>query len=156
MALGGDGDGEHAPNRPQGTIESQFPGTPHPFASLPSQLATGHQQAQGNGEVEGWSFLAQVGGGQVHHHPGQRHLEAAVAKGGAHPLPRLLHGRIGQSHHLQARQPRGQIHFHKHRPGLQALQRRRLAPCQHHALGHYSVSATPVPSPVLRCNGQLP
>ena len=122
---------QHPPHRPQAAVQAQLPQAPHPREGLGGQLTTGHQQPQGNRQIKAGALLAQMGRGQVHHHPGERHLQTAVAQGGTHPFARFLHRRIPQPHHLQAGQARGNIHLHGHRRDLQPQQGPTAARCQH-------------------------
>ena len=122
---------QHPPAGAEAAIQSQFAGTPEALEAWAVQLATGHQQGQGDGQVEGGTFLAQIRRRQVDHHPHQRAAKAAVAQGRAHPFPRLLNRLVRQTHQLDSRQAWGQVDLHRDGPCLQALQRRAATTCQH-------------------------
>ena len=99
------------------------------------ELPAGHQQGKGDGEIKGGAFLAQIGRSQVDHHAHKRAAEAAVAQGGSDPLPGFLNGLVRQTHQLDARQARGEIHLHHHWSGLQTLQGCTETTCQHSVEG---------------------
>ena len=82
--------GDHAAARPEAAVKAQLAGAPDAVQPWAVQLATGHQQSKGNRQIKGGTLLAQIGGGQVDHHPHQRSAEAGVAQGGSHPFPGFL------------------------------------------------------------------
>ena len=105
---GGQGHGEHPHHRPQGAGKGQLP---HKGAVrvLPHQLSPRRQDAHQNGQVIQGAGFFPVGRGQVHGDTTHRELIAAVFDGGAHPLPGLLHRRVGQAHNVEVGQAPGQV-----------------------------------------------
>src|SRR5947208_2055400 len=75
--------------------------------------------------------LAEIGGGEIDGDPLSGELEAGVPEGRTDAIAALAHGGIGQAHRGEARQPRGDIHLHRHRGGFDALERGREDPRQH-------------------------
>ena len=55
-----------------------------------------------------------MGGGQIDSDAADRELKAAVLDGGAHPLPGLVHRRIGQAHQGEGGQAAGQVALGAH------------------------------------------
>ena len=87
LLMGFFGEGNHPSTGPEAAIESQFSGTPEALQLRAGELPAGHQQGQGDGQIKGGAFLAQIGRCQVDHHAHQGAAEAAVAQSGADPLP---------------------------------------------------------------------
>ena len=87
LLMGLFGEGNHPATGPQAAVEAQFSGTPEALQLRAGELPAGHQQGQGDGQIKGGAFLAQIGRCQVDHHAHQGAAEAAVAQGGADPLP---------------------------------------------------------------------
>ena len=73
------GEGDHPATGPQAAVEAQFARAPEALDLGPGQLTAGHQQRQGDRQIKGGTFLAQIGGCQVDHHADQGAAEAAVA-----------------------------------------------------------------------------
>jgi hypothetical protein len=123
--------GDRPAHGPQLTAQAQLTGAPDAIEQRRIQLAAGRQHSQGDRQIQGGPFLAQIRRGEVHDHPRQRHAQPAVADRCPHPLACLLNSRIRQTHHLQPRQSRSDVHLHGHAAGLQAHQGRSAASCQH-------------------------
>ena len=85
-APGGQCQGQGAAHRSQRAIETQLAGTPHTVQRSGIQLAAGRQHRQGDRQIKGRALLALVCRREVDDHPRQRHLQAAVAQRGPHPL----------------------------------------------------------------------
>jgi hypothetical protein len=127
--LGGVGDGgEHAPDatrgqvtaegerptdRPDGAVEPKLPDegavTQLGIAALEAGLIGRAKDGHRDREVKGAALLPKLGGGEVHGQPVRGKAEAAVAHRRAHPLPRLLHGLVGQADDAERRQAGGDI-----------------------------------------------
>ena len=67
------------------------------FQQLVPDLRRGGQHADGDGQVVGRAFLAQIGRGQVDRDALDREREAAVLDGRVDAIPALAHGRIRQA-----------------------------------------------------------
>ena len=94
-------------------------------------MAACRQKGEGNRQIKDWPFFPEVCRCQVDHHPHQWSSEAAVAKGGAHPLSGFLYGFIGQPHQLHAWKTWGEVHLHGDRSRIKALQGSTETTCQH-------------------------
>ena len=88
--------GQHAVDVAHAAIQAQL-AQQERVVQLGGHLARGRQDAQGNGQVVGRAFLAQVGRRQVDGETVLRIEEAAVGDGGAHALTALAHGGVGQA-----------------------------------------------------------
>ena len=86
------------------------------FATL--DCAGGRQHAERDRQVERGAGLPHVGGRQVHGHPLQRELEAAVPDGRPHAVAALAHAGIRQPDHRELRQPERHVHLDHDRDGL--------------------------------------
>jgi len=133
MSLGCQGEGHRSAYRSQFTPQAQLSSAPDPVQPCGIQLPAGCQHGQGDRQVEGGAFLAQIRRGQVHDHPSEGHAQMAVADGCPHALSRFLDGCIRQAHHLQPREPGRNIHLHGDSPGLKPHQGSSAASCQHRA-----------------------
>ena len=83
-------------------------------------LRRGGQHADGDGQVIGRAFLAQIGRGQVDGDAMEREGEAAVLDGGVDPVAALAHGGVGQAHQGEVRCPIDDVHFDVDEFGVQA------------------------------------
>src|SRR5659263_564441 len=96
-------------------------------------LATGSQNAQRNWQVKAARVLGQVSRGQIH---GDalvvRKLQSGILNRRAHPLARLLHFDIGQTHQREAGQAIGQMYLHRDCGRVQTQQRTTLHQRQTH------------------------
>ena len=75
------------------------------------KLLRGHQDGDGDGQVVGWAFLAQVGGGEVVGDASHGEDAAAVLDRGAHALLGLVDRRIGQADDAEGGQPLADVHL---------------------------------------------
>ena len=66
-----------------------------------------------------------MGGGQIDRDAADRKGEAAVFDGGAHPLPGLADGGVGQTYHIEGGQTAGQVALHRHRVSGHTVQAER-------------------------------
>ena len=128
--LGGQGHGQHAGAGAQAAGQGQLPhkgAVPVPEG----QLSPGGQQAHQNGQVVQGADLLHMGGGQVDGDAAHREGEAAVFNGGAHPLPGLVHRRVGEAHHRESGQAAGQVALHRHRVAGDAVEPERMYRIDH-------------------------
>jgi hypothetical protein len=104
----GHGHREHPGDGPQLAAEGQLA---HQGGVLlgGGQLASGHQNADQDGQVVDCPRLAAVGGGQIDGNAGDGKGKATVFDDGANPVPGLLHGGVGQADDVKVGQPTGQI-----------------------------------------------
>src|SRR6185312_496391 len=93
----GDGDGQHALNRTQGSVETELAGEEIVGDILNLQRAVGAEQRDGDGQVESGAFLLDVSGREIDGDPGGRDVEAGVLDGAAHAVTRFAHGGVGQA-----------------------------------------------------------
>ncbi len=84
---------------------------PRPQAILRDNAPEAARIAEGYREVEGRALFAQVRGGEVDYDLLRRELVAAVRDRHPHPLPRLLHRRVGETHDRETRQTRAYINL---------------------------------------------
>ena len=116
---GGQHHGQRPPHRPQPPVQGELP-RKGAAGKVHVALAGGQQQPQQDGEVVDGPRLFGVGGGQVHQNTAVRPGKAQVPGGGAHPLPRLLDGGVGQPHQVELGQPPLAVHLHRHHVPLDA------------------------------------
>ena len=55
------GEGDHPATGPEAAVEAQFACTPEALQLRAGELPAGHQKGQGDGEIKGGTFLAQIG-----------------------------------------------------------------------------------------------
>ncbi|MPM75905.1 hypothetical protein SDC9_122900 [bioreactor metagenome] len=118
------GHGQHAGDRPQVARKGKLP---HKAAAgrVEAHLSARPQDAHEDGQVIHCACLAQMRGRQIHRNAADGKRKAAVFHRGAHPLPRLLHGGVGQPHNIEARQTRGKIAFRGYLIACDAVQPQR-------------------------------
>ena len=104
----GHGHGQHPLHRPQGPGKAQLPQEGGP---LPRGLDVplGGQEPQEDGQVVDRALFFQRRRGQVHRDAADRELEPRGLHRRAHPLPGLLHRRVGQAHNIKGGQTAGQV-----------------------------------------------
>ena len=90
--------------RSQAAIQPQFPQRPEVLEACGGQLACGHQQGEGDGQVERRPLLAQVCRSEADDHPGLGHAATAVAQGRTHPLAGLAPTDIIKTDEMEPRQ----------------------------------------------------
>ena len=111
---GAQGHGQHSRAGPQLPRQGQLPhkgARPAGQLQLPSRSQNAHQDGQ---VIEG-ARLFQMGGSQIDRNAADRKGEAGILDGGAHPLPGLADGGVGQAHHREGGQSSGQIALAGHR-----------------------------------------
>ena len=69
-------------------------------------------------------------------------LVSRIGDRNPHPLPRLLHGRVGQAHDGEARTPRAHVYFNLDRPGIYAEQAQTAHPADGHQASTLPIDAT--------------
>jgi hypothetical protein len=77
--------------------ERQLPHHERALEPARLDLSGGAEDADRGRQVEGGAFLAEVGRSEVDGDALDRELEARVADGGAHPVPTLADGRVGEA-----------------------------------------------------------
>ena len=118
---GGHGHGQGPGHRPQGPGQGQLPQKGGGLRRR-RNVPLGGQDAQENGEIVEGPLLAQGGGGQVDGDAGHGEPGPAGPDRGPHPLPGLLHRRVGQAHHVKGGQAPGQGALRRHRISGDALE----------------------------------
>ena len=89
--------------------------------------------AERDGQIEMAALLGQVCGGKIDDHALGRHRQPRGGERGAHTLARFSHRLVGQPHEYEGHAAAGHLHLHIHGPGLDALERNRRNPRDHHA-----------------------
>ena len=120
------------------------------FFELPARgsthLSTGHQQRQGDRQVEASAVLEQLRGRQVDRDAARGKLKARTQDRGAHALSALTHDRRGQADDAEARQASAQVSLDLHErriePELSATQHSRNADGAAHARARASARQT--------------
>jgi len=72
-------------------------------------LAAGHQEAQGDGQIQSGTILAYVRGSQIDRYPPQWKLKTGVGEGSGDPLPPLFHCPVRQTNGGERRQPTADV-----------------------------------------------
>ena len=124
---------QRANHRNKPPIQRQFPqcdGALHLI--LRDDLQRGHER-QRNRQVEMAALFRQVSGRQVHRNPlgWQRNRQRVHRR--THPLFRLAHRLVGQSHKVKRRHPRRQRALHFDQPRLDPFECHRKGPRDHFA-----------------------
>ena len=114
--------GQHPGHRAQPPVQGQLAHKGGVPFTLQGELAPRAQNAHQNGQVVHRARLAPAGGGQVHGNAGDGEVKAAGFDCRAHPLPGLLHGGVGQAHHVEGGQAAGQGALGGHRIALHPVQ----------------------------------
>ena len=123
--------GEDATHRPHTAVQGQLAQDEGALEAPRFHQAGGAKNPEGHRQIEGGARLAEIGGGEIDGDALSGELEAGVPEGRADAIAALAHRGIGQAHRGEARQPRGDIHLHRHRGGFDALERGREDPRQH-------------------------
>ncbi len=111
---GANGAGQRPRHRPHPPVKGQLAHVQGPFGPGRIDLLGRRQNAQGHGQVEPGSRLAQAARRQVHHDLLAGHGEARGPNGRPHPLPGLLDSRIRHAHDGHAGQAGRHHHLHRH------------------------------------------
>jgi len=106
------GHGENTPDGFHGPVEGKLARYEMAFERLHFQGPHGGEDADGDGQVEGRAFLADIGRGEIDGYAVPGELEAGILYGGPDPLLALLHRGLGQSDDSERRQAVGDIHLH--------------------------------------------
>jgi len=106
------GHGENTPDGFHGPVEGKLARYEMAFERLHFQGPHGGEDADGDGQVEGRAFLADIGRGEIDGYAVPGELEAGILYGGPDPLLALLHRGLGQSDDSERRQSVGDIHLH--------------------------------------------
>ena len=93
---GGERHGQRAAHRPDRALQPQLPQHRDPAQPLARDLLGGRKHAQRNGQIEGRTPLADVGGGQIDRDALQGERVARVRERGVHALAALLDGALRQ------------------------------------------------------------
>ncbi|GAO74197.1 uncharacterized protein MrH_0503 [Meiothermus ruber H328] len=111
-----------AGHRAQLTVQAQLTRRRKALQGLERNDPLRTEQPQRDGQVVVGAFFAQLGRGQVDHHPPLGVGKPGVLEGRPHPLARLLHGLVGQAHHRIERHALRNIHLDRDGLGLEAEQ----------------------------------
>ena len=114
---------QRAAHRAAAAVQRQLPEDQHAVQRLFGDLPGRRQDGQGDGQVEGGAFLAQVRRGQVDGDPAGGAEKPAVAQRGHHPVPAFADGGVGQADHRQPEAAAGDIRLHLHRDPVHPAQR---------------------------------
>ena len=96
-----DGDGQCAFDGLQAAVEAQLAHEQEARQAFGLDEPVGSQQADGQGQVVGRAFLADVGGGHVDDGLTGRQFVAVDCKGGGDALLALFDGRVGQTDEVE-------------------------------------------------------
>ncbi|HYI35109.1 MAG TPA: hypothetical protein VEX39_00765 [Thermoleophilaceae bacterium] len=96
---------QHAADRSQRAAERQLPADGGASERFGGHLTAGHEDADGQGEVEAGTGLAHRRGREVRGDPLQRELQARVQKRGTDALPGLAHRRVRKPHDGERGEP---------------------------------------------------
>ncbi len=125
------GQGDHAADVAQRAVEPEFATEGHALGAARAQLAGRHEQPHRDREVEAGAALADTGGRQIDGHPPQGPRETAREHGGAHPVPRLTHGGIGEPDDGETGEAVGDMDLDRDGTPEGTVQRRGLYAGQH-------------------------
>ena len=116
--------GERSGDGPQAAVEPELADGGQRAAAVGAvaHLPGGEQERERDGQVERRPFLADVRRGQVDGDAPRGELVGRVDDRGAHPLPALLHGRVGQPHDAERRRRGDHVGLDHHRVTLEAAQ----------------------------------
>ncbi len=103
--------------------EGELPAHRSALEGVGRDLPAGHEDADGDRQVEPRARLAERGGREVRGEALERKVEAGVQQGGAYPLARLSHRRVGQADERERGQPRPDVDLDGDLPALDALER---------------------------------
>ena len=116
---------EHAVGAAEMAFQREF-ADEHGLAEHHIDLAAAREDADGDGEVVGGPFLAEVGGSETDGDAAHREFEARVPHRRADALPGFLHRRVGQPDDHEVGQPGGDVHLHLDDRSVEPCQRARL------------------------------
>jgi hypothetical protein len=103
---------QHARDRGDGAIESQFANDAVAVGHVGGQQAHGGHHAQRDGQVEMAAFLGKVGRRHVDGDALGRERETDGRQGAAHPLAGLAHHLVGQADDVEPGQAAHHGHLH--------------------------------------------
>ena len=87
-----------------------------------TQGARGRENAQEDGQIIECAGFSGACGGEVEGDMAHREAKAAHLDGGAHPFPGLLHRGVGQTNHIEAGKPGGDVTLHRNLIAVDALE----------------------------------
>ena len=141
--IGADGGRQHARDRGDRAVEAEFAQHREAGERIRRDGADRRHQAERDREVVVAAFLGQVGGRKVDGDPPGRQREPRRHQRRAHPLARLGHRLVGQTDHVERRQPGRDLDLDIDGARLDALERHCRDPLDHGCPSRSELSHAP-------------
>lgn len=114
MGTGREEGGQDPGDRPYPPVQPQLSQQHQIRRDVGEQIALGIQHRHGDRQVEAGAVLGPPGRSHVDRDPARRQVDAAAGGGGAHPVPGLESGGVGQPDHGERREPRRDVGLDLH------------------------------------------
>lgn len=112
-------------------VQCQLAGEGPVLECIGAELTRGHQQAQGDREIEAAGILGQVGGCEIDDGAARMPAVAQVGHGPLDAMHALLDRHLGQADQYRLGQAERGIHFYLDRQGVDAVQRKAIELGEH-------------------------
>ncbi|GAC1595124.1 MAG: hypothetical protein NVS3B21_17900 [Acidimicrobiales bacterium] len=110
-------DARDPPNRP---VQAELTDEGTAVDARWSEPSLGHQDADGDREIEAGAHFSQGGGGEVDGHTGAGEFEPGRRERRSHAIPGFATRRVGQADDGERRKPAPDVHFDGDRPAVDA------------------------------------
>lgn len=114
-------DGERTAHRANGAGQGEFADHDEVIELIGGELFAGGENADGNGEVETWAFLAKISRCEIHRDFAFGHAEAGIGEGGADAIARFLHRGIWKANNDHESVAESRVDFDFDRTGFDAI-----------------------------------